>query len=237
MRSPSTRATLPYDLTVVQRVADDDVGKEDHEADDDLHGIPGGSQGERARPSSDGGADITSIGLREGNVTAYETTDGTVTLVIRGLLHELANLATAAAGIQASLKHDGAGALPRAQEELAATADRLFALHADLRSLLPDHEGPTPLDPRAIGADVARLLSWHAERPATVTIADGRVPPILAEAWLARRQLLEACDAAVGSATVFRVTFRTDGETVTALSDDGIAFWSAPSLAAARARD
>ena len=179
----------------MQHVAADDAGEEDDEAANDLHRIPGRLQGERARPSRDDGADPSSIGPREGKVTEPEAKDGTVTLVLRGLLHELANLATAADGVQSSLKHDGAASLPRAQKDLAATADRLFALHADFRSLLPDREGPSALDPRALGADVARLLSWQVERSATVTIADDVVPPIFAEAWLARRQLLEACDA------------------------------------------
>lgn len=170
-------------------------------------------------------------------MTEVGTKDGTVTLVMRGLLHELANLATAADGVQSTLKYDGADSVPRAQEDLAATADRLFALHADFRSLLPDHEGPAALDPRALGAEVARLLAWHVERPATLMIADDVVPPILVEAWIARRQLLEACDTALGSATTFRFAFRTDGETVSAVSDDGTAFWSAPSLAAARRRE
>ncbi len=170
-------------------------------------------------------------------MTAFEAKEGTVTLVMRGLLHELANLATATDGIQSTLKHDGAASLPRAQEDLAATTDRLFALHADFRSLLPDHGGPTALDARVLGADVARLLSWHVERPATLTIADDVVPPICAESWLARSQLLEACDAALGSATVFRFAFRTDGETVSAVSDDGVVFWSAPTLVAARRRE
>lgn len=170
-------------------------------------------------------------------MTETEARDRTVTLVMRGLLHELANLATATDGVQSTLKHDGAAALPRAQEDLAATADRLFTLHADFRSLLPDHEGSTALDPRALGADVARLLAWHMERPATVTISDDPVPPILAEAWRARRQLLESCDAALGSATVFRFAFRSDGEMVTAVSDDGTTFWSALSLAAGRRRE
>ena len=168
---------------------------------------------------------------------ADESADGTVTLIIRGLLHELANLATAADGVQTTLRHDGAAALPRALEDLAAAADRLFALHADLRSLLPDREGLTPLDPRAIAADVARLLAWHVDRPATVTFAEGSVPPIIAEAWLARRQLLEACDSLLGSATTFRFAFRADDEVVSAVSDDGTVFWSAPTLAASRRRE
>ena len=170
-------------------------------------------------------------------MTEPEAKEGTVSLVMRGLLHELANLATATGGVQSTLKHDGAASLPRAQEDLAATADRLFALHADFRSLLPDHEGLAALDPRALGADVARLLAWHVDRPATLTVADDAVPPILAEAWVARRQLLEACDTALGSATAFRIAFRSDGETVTAVSDDGTAFWSVPSLAAVRRRE
>lgn len=170
-------------------------------------------------------------------MTEDRAKDGTVTLVMRGLLHELANLATAADGVQSALRHDGPTALPRAQEDLVSAVDRLFALHADLRSLLPDREGPAPLDPRALGADVARLLAWHVERPATVTIAEGSVPPILAEAWLARRQLLEAVDSALGPATTFRFAFRVDGDLVVAVSDDGTAFWSATSLAAARRRE
>lgn len=170
-------------------------------------------------------------------MTLRETMDGTVTLVMRGLLHELANVATAADGVQSALRHEGAAALERSARELAATTDRLFALHADLRALLPDREGPTPLDARAIGADVARLLAWHVERPLAVTIDDGGVPPILAEPWLARRQLLEAVDSAAGEAEAFRFGFFADGDSITAVSSDGAVFWSAPTLAAARRRE
>lgn len=187
------------------------------------------------------GADLSSIGVGGSNVTAADARtgmpDGALLLVMRGLLHELANIATATDGVQSSLRHDGTSALPRAQQDLSAATDRLFAMHADLRSLLPDREGPTPLDPRAIGAEVARLLSWHNERPLTVTVDADAVPPILDEAWRARRQLLEACDSAAGSATAFRFRFRADGDSVIAESSDGVAFWSAPTLAAARRRE
>ena len=170
-------------------------------------------------------------------MTLHESADGTVTLVMRGLFHELANVATAADGVQTALRHEGGAALERSAAELSTITDRLFALHADLRSLLPDHEGPAPLDARAIGADVARLLSWHVERPLTVTIDDGSVPPILVEPWRARRQLLEACDSAAGEATAFRFGFFADGDSITAISSDGRRFWSAPTLAAARRRE
>ncbi len=161
----------------------------------------------------------------------------TLTLVMRGLLHELANIATAADGVQSALRHDGAAALPRAQQELASATDRLFAMHADLRSLLPDREGASPLDPRAVGAEVARLLAWHNERPLTVTVDADAVPPILDEAWRARRQLLEAVDSAAGAATTFRFRFRAEGDSVIAESSEGAPFWSAPTLAAARRRE
>ena len=170
-------------------------------------------------------------------MTAMGAGDDAVTLVIRGLLHELANLATAADGVQSALRHEGANALPRAQEDLAAAADRLFALHADLRSLLPDREGPTALDPRAIAAEVVRLLAWHVERPLEITLDDAVVPPILHTGWIARRQLLEGCDGAAGPATSFRFGFRVDGDDVVAVGADGSVFWTAPTLAAARRRE
>lgn len=170
-------------------------------------------------------------------MTGSSAAEGAVTHVMRGLLHELANIATAADGVSTALRHDGSAALPRAGEELAATTDRLFALHADFRSLLPDREGETPLDARAIGGDVARLLAWHNERPLTVTVEGDAVPPILAEAWRARRQLLEAVDSAAGAAGAFRFRFRADGDSVIAASSDGVEFWSAPTLAAARRRE
>jgi hypothetical protein len=184
-----------------------------------------------------GEADIPIIVPAGGNVTVPDIPEEAVTLVMRGLLHELANVATAADGVQSALRHEGAHALPRAQEDLAAAADRLFALHADLRSLLPDREGDTALDPRAIAADVVRLLAVHVERPLVVTLEDGVVPPILHTAWLARRQLLEGCDGAAGPATSFRFGFRVDGDDVVAVAEDGAVFWSAPTLTAARRRE
>jgi hypothetical protein len=185
----------------------------------------------------DGGADTPSIGLQGGNVTAPGAADDAVTQVMRGLLHELANIATAADGVQSSLRHAGAAALPRAGEELAATVDRLFALHAELRSLLPDREGEMALDPRATGAEVARLLAWHNERRLAVTVGADPVPPILDAPWRARRQLLAAVDAAAGPAEAFRFGFRSEGDAVVAVSAAGRAFWSAPSLESARRRE
>lgn len=165
------------------------------------------------------------------------TRGNTVTLVMRGLLHELANVATAMDGVQASLRHDGPGAVERCTGELAIGTDRLFTVHAELRALLPDHGGATALDPREIAADVIRLLSWHVERPATVVLDEGPVVPIHGEPWVLRAQLLEAADVAMGDASSFRFSFRVEEETVTAVSADGKAFWSAPTLTAARRRE
>jgi hypothetical protein len=170
-------------------------------------------------------------------VTASDAEDGAVTLVMRGLLHELANITTAADGVTSSLRHDGAAALPRAPEDLSAVVDRLFAMHADLRSLLPDREGEMALDPRAVAAEVARLLAWHNERKLAVTVDEDPVPPILDVPWKARRQLLAAVDAAAGDASAFRFSFRAEGDSMIAASSDGVTFWSAPTLAAARRRE
>ncbi len=181
--------------------------------------------------------DTSSIGGVRGNVTGTDESTDTVTRVMRGLLHELANVATVVDGARGSLEHDGAGALDRAREELAEASDRIFALHADLRSLLPDREGRTPLDPRALAADVVRLLAWHVERPLKVTVDEGPVAPVLGEAWALRRQLLSACDSAAGAAAAFRFGLRTAGDVVVAVDAAGAVFWSAPTLAAERARE
>ncbi len=178
-------------------------------------------------------ADIPSIGLEEGNVTRSDT----VTCVMRGLLHELANVATAFDGVTASLRYDGPSAIDRSTAELGLATDRLFTVHAELRSLMPDREGETALDPRALASDVARLLSWHVERPATVSLDEGPVAPILGEAWVLRRELLEAVDYAMGEGTALRFAFRAEGDTIAAVSSDGATFWSAPTLAAARRRE
>lgn len=178
-------------------------------------------------------ADIPSIGPAGGNVTRSDT----VTCVMRGLLHELANVATAFDGVTASLRFDGPSAMDRSTAELGLATDRLFTVHAELRSLMPDREGETPLDPRALAADVARLLTWHVDRPATVSLDEGPVAPVLGEPWLLRRQLLEAVDYAMGEATAFRFSFRSGDEAVEAVSSEGAVFWSAPTLAAARRRE
>lgn len=163
--------------------------------------------------------------------------DRTTALVMRGLLHDLANSATAADGIANLLRFDGAPAVERAQVELAATTDRLFALHATMRSLIPDLGPEEALDPRELGAEVARLLAWQVEHPCTVTFVSGPTAPILGEAWRVRRQLLGACDAAAAGASTFRFSFRTEGDVVSAVAADGTVFWSAPTLDAARRRE
>jgi hypothetical protein len=157
-----------------------------------------------------------------------------VTLVMRGMLHELANLATALDGVGNALKFDGADAVDRAQQDLTRTTDRVFALHGHLRSLLPDHTRAEPLDPRQIAAEVAALLAWHVERPCTITLEESTVEPILAEPWKVRRQLLTACDAAVDADGVLRFSLRVRDGSVEAVSTMGDVFWSAPTLAAAR---
>jgi len=177
--------------------------------------------------------DNTRLDGRQGNVTADEV----VTLVMRGLLHELANVATVVDGIRGALEHDGASATGRAREDLTLLTDRIFQLHGDLRALLPDREGRVALDPRAIAAEVIRLLAWHGERPCSITLDDGTVAPILGEAWQVRRQLLEACDAAAGAAATFRFSFRVVDERIEAVDAAGTAFWSAPTLAAARSSE
>ena len=172
-------------------------------------------------------------------MTATETTEtgptaDTVTLVMRGLLHELANVATALDGVQSALRFDGAPAVERAAVELGQATDRVFALHTSMRSLLPDREGASALDPRALAAEAGALLAWHVERPATISLDEGPAAPILGEAWRVRRQLLEALDAALGEGTALRFSFRVDGETISAVTADGRALWSSPTLAAAR---
>ncbi len=163
--------------------------------------------------------------------------DRTTALVMRGLLHDLANLVTAVDGISHLLRCDGAAAVERAQAELSVTTDGLFALHATIRSLVPDVGPDEALDPREIGAEVAHLLAWHVEQPRTVTFERGPTAPILGEAWRVRRQLLGACDAAAAGASTFRFSFRTEGGVVSAVTGDGRVFWSAPTLDAARRRE
>lgn len=157
-----------------------------------------------------------------------------VTLVMRGMLHELANLATALDGVSNALRFDGAEAGERAQQDLARTTDRVFALHAHLRSLLPDHARAEPTDPRQIAAEVASLLAWHVERPCTITLEDSTVEPILAEPWKVRRQLLAACDAAVDRDGALRFSLRVRDGSVEAVSMMGTVFWSTPTLSTAR---
>lgn len=157
-----------------------------------------------------------------------------VTLVMRGMLHELANLATALDGVGNALRFDGADAVERAQQDLSRTTDRVFALHTHLRSLLPDHTRAEPIDPRQIAAEVATLLSWHVERPCMITLEDSAVEPILGEPWKVRRQLLAACDAAVDREGVLRFSLRVRDGSVEAVSTIGAVFWSAPTLATAR---
>lgn len=164
--------------------------------------------------------------------------DATLSHVMRGLLHDLANLATALDGASAALEHDGPKAVPRVADDLRRTTDRLFALHAQLRSLLPDRGGPEAIDPRAIAEEVAALLAWHTTRSCAVLIAPGPAAPILGEPWRVRRQLLAACDFAAGASGDLAFSFRVDGDTVSAVRDeDGVVLWSAPTLSAARVRE
>ena len=160
-----------------------------------------------------------------------------VAFVMRGLLHDLANLATALDGVTSALRHDGAPALARAQEDLHRATDRMFALHAQLRSLLPDHAKPEAIDPRAIATEVSALLSWHGLRSCAVTLEEGAVAPILGEPWQVRRQFLGACDSAAGDSGDLHFSFRVVGDTVSAVRDDGVVFWTSSTLAAARLRE
>lgn len=158
----------------------------------------------------------------------------TLSHVVRGLLHDLANLVTALEGATTALEHEGAVAVPRAKQDLRLTTDRLFALHTQCRSLLPDRGGAEALDPRAIAAEVAALLALHAVRPCAVHVGSGNAAPILGEPALVRRQLLAACDLAAGKTGDLAFSFRVDGDTVSAVRDDGVVFWTWPTLAAAR---
>ena len=169
-------------------------------------------------------------------VTA-EDEDRTLSSVTRGLLHDLANLATALDGITAALKHDGAKAIGRAEEDLRRTTDRVFALHAQLRSLMPDHGGAEAIDPRVIATEVAALLCWHTTRSCALLFAPGPTTPILGEPWRVRRHFLAACDSAAGASGDLTFAFRVEGTTVSAVRDDGFVFWSSPTLVAARLRE
>ena len=170
-------------------------------------------------------------------MTEARNEDDCVVMVMRGLLHELANVATVLDGVRSTLDSDEAAPTLRPKEDLAAATERIFRLHGELRSLLPDHEGPTALDPRAIAGDVARLMAWHVERPCLVAIEEGPVVPILGEAWRLRRQLLAACDSAAAGAAAFRLTLRVAGEEMVVAGADGTVLWAAPTLAAARGRE
>ncbi len=164
--------------------------------------------------------------------------EATLSHVMRGLLHDLANLATALDGASAALEHDGAKAVPRVADDLRRTTDRMFALHAQLRSLLPDRGGAEAIDPRAIADEVAALLAWHTTRSCAVLVAPGNAAPILGEPWRVRRQLLGACDFAAGESGDLAFSFRVDGDVVSAVRDgDGVVFWSSPTLSAARLRE
>lgn len=172
---------------------------------------------------------------QSGGPNAVQDPDAAVVaLVMRGMLHELANLATALDGVGNALRYDGASAIERAQLDLARTTDRVFGLHGHMRALLPDQTRAEPLDPRQIADEVRTLLTWHVERPCRITVDDAVVEPILGEAWRVRRQLLAACDAAVDTEGVLRFSFRVRDGMVEAVDAAGRAFWSAPTLAAAR---
>lgn len=163
--------------------------------------------------------------------------DVSVAFVMRGLLHDLANLATALDGVTSALRYDGASALARVQEDVHRATDRLFALHAQLRSLLPDHGTSEAIDPRMIATEVSALLSWHGLRSCAVTIEEGAAAPILGEPWRVRRQLLAACDSAAGDSGDLHFSFRVAGDTVSAVRDDDVVFWTSLTLAAARLRE
>lgn len=160
-----------------------------------------------------------------------------VSFVMRGLLHDLANLATALDGVSNALKYEGAAAVGRAQVDLEKSTERMFALHAQLRSLLPDHGRPEAIDPREIAREVAVLLARHTARSCAVRVEEGPSAPILGEAWRVRRQLLAACDAAAGDSGDLAFSFRMVGDTVSAARSDGVVFWSAPTLSASRLRE
>lgn len=169
-------------------------------------------------------------------MTEPRTENETATCVMRGLLHELANIATVLDGVRAALEPEGGAPSLRPREDLDRATERLFELHAQLRSLLPDREGESALDPRAIASDVARLLAWHADRPCEVAVEEASVAPVLGVAWRLRRQLLAACDSASGGAAALRLTLRVVGDALVAEDASGRAIWSAPTLAAARGR-
>jgi hypothetical protein len=167
--------------------------------------------------------------------------DRAVALVVRGLLHDLANVATALDGVlqllathAAADRADGAAdVVPRARADLSRVTDRLFTLHAHLRSLTEDPGAAQALDPRVIAAEVAALLAWHIARPCTVEVAPGDAAPILGESWRVRRALLEACDAEAGPSGALRFAFQVEGDEVRAVREDGRPFWSAPQRASA----
>lgn len=172
---------------------------------------------------------------RERKGVTPEDEDRTLSSVTRGLLHDLANLATALDGITAALKHDGPQAIARAEEDLRRTTVRVFALHAQLRSLMSDHGGAEAIDPRAVASEVAALLRWHATRSCALLLDPGPAAPILGESWRVRRQFLAACDSAAGESGDLRFGFRVEGTTVSSVRDDGFVFWSSPTLTATRA--
>lgn len=157
-----------------------------------------------------------------------------VGFVMRGLLHDFANLTTSLDGLSSMLRHDGASAIARAQEDLQRTTDRMFALHAQLRSLMPEHGKAEAIDPRAIAAEVSALLSWHGGRSCALTLEEGAVVPILGEPWRVRRQFLAACDSAAGDSGDLHFSFLVTDAIVSAVRDDGVVFWTASTLSAAR---
>lgn len=155
----------------------------------------------------------------------------TTIAVLRGLLHELANIATALDGTVSAVRTALGPAADRGIADLASVTDRVFELHARMRSLLPEAGRDEALDPRTIAAEVAALLQWHADHPCRVTFDASDVAPVRGELYELRVQLLAACDQAAAGAGELHVRLRVANGKVEAVIDDASGpIWSAPLL-------